>query len=157
LIYCHKKFTSTLSNEYNFERSVSVRFCAALFLGFRLPKCLNFTSIMRYSFLNICETLCFSLIKLSYKSLSQHNISGGRLLKYLVCLIDSLKFTCNCQLNIHPNLPDLQLNFIASSDRAVAENRLCCLNHSKVSCLSGHEQWKRHGLIYQRWYLLQTT
>ena len=49
-----------------------MRFCA-LFWRIRLPKCLSSPLVIRYSAdLNICKTLCFSLIKLSYKSLSQH-------------------------------------------------------------------------------------
>lgn len=46
--------------------------CVALIWRFRLPKCLSSPLIIRYSDLNICKTLCFSLTKFSYKSSSQH-------------------------------------------------------------------------------------
>lgn len=70
------------------------------FWRFRLPKCLSSPLIIRYSDLNICKTLYFSLTKFSYKSSSQ----------YLECKIFERAFIeifCvrNWQLQIYLLLP----------------------------------------------------
>lgn len=156
-----KRFTSILSSEYNFERGVIVRFCA-LFWRIRLPKCLSSPLIIRYSAdLNICKTLCFSLIKLSYKSLSQHlecKISESAFIEIfcmrnwqlqIYLLLPSELFSLTCLMHWSDSI--LQPNFAASSDRQSL--KWTVLFESKVWCLRWHEKWKTHNLIHQRWHL----